>query len=146
MKNAATAKYLLGLAGLALLAGSAMLFAGARSFIAHAARAEGVVTDLVQDADSKNQAPQVQFVDAGGHPQQFVSSLSSNPPAYARGDKVPVLYDPARPAHARIDAFFSLWGAALVAAALGLVLLAAAAGLHIAARRRAVAAPAGPGR
>jgi len=64
----------------------------------------------------------VRFTTAGGETIEF-QSRSSNPPAYARGEQVTVLYLPEAPHDARIQGFFSLWGLPLVFGSVGSVFL-----------------------
>lgn len=92
-----------------------ILFAGYRAydqiaFGSTAMGAEGMVTDLVRD-----QRPGlayrivfgtvVRFQDAKGEWHQFSEAVSSNPPPYQRGERVPVLFDADRPGNAVIDGF-----------------------------------------
>lgn len=42
-------------------------------------------------------------------PVEFTGSVGSDPPGFDIGEGVTVLYDPANPKSARIDAFFQLW-------------------------------------
>lgn len=74
-------------------------------------------------------APVVEFTTPDGTIQR-VEGVASSPPRYAVGDRVDVLYDPARPGDARVDSFWGLWlGVVLtvvgggVACAVALVLL-----------------------
>jgi hypothetical protein len=112
----------MGLAGLIAVALWAM---HTRSFVAKASHAPGTVVEMVQrdstDSDQRHSttwAPRVQFVTADGRAHEFVSSASSNPPSYSTGEKVDVLFDPARVEDATINGFFSLWGGALIAGVL----------------------------
>lgn len=133
MKSIAIIKYVFLLVGLAMLAGSVLLYQHTRSFLAHAARADGVVLDLVRSHSSSNSsdtwAPLVRFTPANGEPVEFTSSTSSNPPAYSKGEPVGVLYDPAQPQRAKIDGFFSLWGGLLILGVLGTIFGAIGGGI-----------------
>ncbi len=70
-------------------------------------RAEGVVVAFHETGRSL--APIVEFTPAGVAPVRFEGGVGSRPPAYDIGERVGVLYPPARPADALIDSFWSLW-------------------------------------
>lgn len=69
---------------------------------------EGVVIDLVRSRGGKGRStyhPIVQFQTVEAGPSAMVlfeSSSGSRPPSFQVGERVPVLYDPADPLHARI--------------------------------------------
>lgn len=113
------------LVGLGMLIGAGLLVRNTQSFVARAASAQGQVVDLIPSRSSQNSsttwAPQVRFTAADGQVVEFQSSTSSNPPAYARGETVTVLYDPATPQSARLKGLFSLWGGPLILGGLGAV-------------------------
>lgn len=102
-------------------------------FIARAAQADGEVIELVgrHSSDSDTYAPVVRYTPANGEPVEFTSSSSSNPPAFAVGEHVRVLYLPGEPGEARIDAFFNLWGAPLILGSLGLMFFGVGAGITL---------------
>ena len=79
--------------------------------------------DLQQSrsSDSITYAPVVEFQTKNGSRIEFISSTSSNPPSYSRGETVEVLYNESSPEKARINGFFSLWGGALIVGLIGLV-------------------------
>jgi hypothetical protein len=115
----------LGVGLLFLLVGIG-LFVHTRHFVATAQHAGGTVvslelvtSNLRSRSSSPTWAPRVQFATPDGQTHEFVSTSSSNPPSYGRGEHVGVLFDPARPEIARIDSFFSLWGAPLIFTVLG---------------------------
>lgn len=114
-------KYAFTAAGLGLLGLAALLAASSRSFIAGAEAAEGTVVNLVASGstDPTTYAPVVTFVAPGGARIEFTSSAGENPPRYARGQKVRVLYPPADPRRARIDGFMELWGDSAIVGGLG---------------------------
>lgn len=117
--------YLFALLGLGMLAGSVYWYRNVEAFIVHAEVAEGTVVDLVRSGSSGSGSgdstyrPLVVFVDAAGREIEFVSSVGSNPPAYRRGEKLEVLYQPGDPENARINAFFSLWLGPLILGFIG---------------------------
>jgi hypothetical protein len=124
MKGFGIARYILTLVGVALLAAAFLLYANARSFLAHASRMEGTVVDLIpQHSDnSTTYAPVVSF-QPGPVRIQFRASWSSNPPRYHVGETVPVLYLPSDPYKAQIDSFFSIWGASIILGGMGALFL-----------------------
>ena len=101
--------------------------------MAPAVKTEGVVTDLIATLSSRTSstgttsiagrsyvyAPVVQFQTNNGKSIAFESSLSSNPPDYAVGDSVQVLYIEDDPSHAKIYGFFYLWGGSLIFGGIG---------------------------
>lgn len=83
---------------------------------------EGTVIELVSHRASKGKIvhrPIVVFRDAAGGEHRFVSGASSSPPAYAIGERVPVIYNPADPARAEIDGFVERRLGAVIFAVLG---------------------------
>lgn len=114
------------LAGGAMLIGALLLAQSTRSFIARAQHAAGAVVELVprHSDNSTTYAPAVRFTTADGREVRFVSSTSSNPPAYSAGEPVEVLYLPGEPERARINGFFSLWGGPVILGGIGAVFLA----------------------
>lgn len=92
------------LAGAALIALGAHLHRSTAAFLERAVQGTGTVVELVANhsGDGVTWAPVVEF-EHGGRRLRFKDSVSSNPPSWRAGDAVAVLYDPARPADARID-------------------------------------------
>ncbi|MDP9838137.1 hypothetical protein J2T09_002904 [Neorhizobium huautlense] len=133
--------------GAAALAVALWFYVSTSSFVASAARSEGVVIDLERSrsSDSTSYKPVVRFTAADGVERTFVTSWSSNPPAYSRGETVQVLYPADQPDAARIEGFFSLWGGVLIAGGLGSVFFLIgggiiAYGLFFGARKRSLQA------
>ena len=116
-------KYIFGLIGLGMLVGAFFLFTNTQDFLKTAVTADGTVIELVssRSSDSVTYAPVVEFQTNDGSRIEFMSSSSSNPPSYSRGETVEVLYQASSPEKARINGFFSLWGAALIVGIIGLV-------------------------
>jgi hypothetical protein len=79
---------------------------GARRFRRRAERVEGEVVRL-RPSRSRNGRivyyPTVRFTTVYGQRVEAESPLGGTPPPAMPGDKVPVLYDPARPTRVRID-------------------------------------------
>jgi hypothetical protein len=70
-------------------------------------RAHGVRTSgTVLNADA---GPLIEYVTREGRTRQFQSHIASNPPKYAVGDKVPMIYSPEKTSLVKIDSFSDLW-------------------------------------
>ena len=70
-------------------------------------RAHGVrTTGTVLTADG---GPLIEYVTREGRTRQFQSHIASNPPKYALGDKVPMIYSPEKTGLVKIDSFSDLW-------------------------------------
>jgi len=133
MKALDIIKYVFTVVGIAMLAGALFLYQGTRSFLADAARTEGTVVNFMQ-AHSKHgvtYAPVVHFVNRNNETIVFVSSTGTNPPGYEKGEKVEVLYFPAKPQEARINSFFSLWGGSVILGAMGTIFFLIGAGVTL---------------
>jgi hypothetical protein len=128
MKTLAIFKYTFTGVGAAMLIGALVWAFHTRSFIAHAAPAQGTVIDLVESRSNDGSStwrPVVRFAAADGQQRQFTSRFSSNPPAYRRGEPVTVLYDVGDPQDAAINGFLALWLGPIIVGGIGLVLFAA---------------------
>ncbi len=127
--------------GLLLLAGAGYLFFDNRAWLARSVEAQGEVIELVaaRDGDGGNVlfAPKVRFQTADGKSVEFQSSLRTNPPAYAVGQRVKVLYDPDNPGSASLAGFFSLWFATMVLGFIGTVFTAVGVTAAVILRRMA---------
>jgi hypothetical protein len=115
--------------GLGLLAGSWLTYRTERSRLKNWIRTVGVVTGLeakrskVEDGSRVTYAPNVEFVLPSGEVHHFIGSVSSNPPSYAEGENVRVLYNSQRPSEADIDSFMTHWFAPLCFLGMGIVFL-----------------------
>ncbi|AZI36469.1 hypothetical protein NT2_05_00240 [Caenibius tardaugens NBRC 16725] len=109
--------------GLAFLVGSGWMWAQQRDFSRSAVRAEGEVVALVprrsSDGDGVTYAAQVRFSDRTGQVHQWTEQGSTNPPRFATGERVPVLYDPQSPESAVVDDLWGRRGALLIIGPLG---------------------------
>jgi len=122
-------KYLFAIIGFGMVVGSFFLYQNAITFLETAITAEGVVTDLVRSRSSSSSssdssytyAPVVKFKTNQGESIEFTSGTSSNPPSYSRGEKIEILYIEERPHDAKINSFFSLWGAPVMVGGIGSV-------------------------
>jgi Protein of unknown function (DUF3592) len=102
---------------IAVIAGTAAVlwFANTLTFIGSAVSAPGKVVELKRTNCGRDKdvcyAPRVRFrEEVAGREVEFVSSFSSNPPAFQVDDQVMVLYSPGRPEKAVVQGFFSIWG------------------------------------
>jgi len=100
---------------------TALLFWGSWHFGREALylRAHGLrTTGTVLNADG---GPLFEYTTNEGRTRQLQSHVASNPPKYAIGDKVPLIYDPAKPSRAKIDSFSDQWLATGLFGGFGLV-------------------------
>jgi len=110
--------------GLGMFAGGFLAWRSHAAFAAHALRADGIVVDQARSSGSKGgtmYSPVVEFSTADGRTVRVTGSVSSSSPSYARGDHVPVLYDPANAEQARLDSFMEAWFVTLIMGGLGSV-------------------------
>lgn len=133
MKTFNTLRVIFTLVGFGMLAGAFFAFQSTSTFRETATAKPGVVTDLIRSRSSDSNAyyPIVRFEYEPGRPMEFQSSSGSNPPGYSRGEEVRVLFAPGEPESARIDGFFSLWGAALIVGSIGGVFFLVGAGMFV---------------
>lgn len=121
--------------GLILLGVAVALFVSSAAFAKTADRTEGTVVDLAY----RNGAayPFVTYVSPSDRREYtFGESTGAWPPAYAVGERVPVLYDPARPGDARIDSWANRLLGPLICGGLGIVFASVGALLLLLERRR----------
>ncbi len=134
-----------GLIGLVLICVTIALAASTASFLASAQRTDGTVVELTarttttrtQDGYTRRSTtwfPTVEYT-VDGRRYSFESSTGTNPPAYAKGEGVPVAYDPDNPSDAQIASFWSAFLAPLITGALGLVFTPVGAILFLKGRR-----------
>ncbi|MFG1948111.1 DUF3592 domain-containing protein [Nonomuraea sp. NPDC048826] len=134
------------LAGLVLLCVTIVLAVSTASFLASAERTDGTVVELTARTSTTRNSdgylrrsttwyPTVEFT-AGGRQYSFESSTGNNPPAYAKGESVPVAYDPADPSDAQIASFWSAYLGPVITGALGLVFTPVGTLLFLKGRRR----------
>lgn len=126
-------KYVFTFVGIAMLAGAFFLYQETRSFLAEAARTEGTVVNFMQTYSNHavTYAPVVHFVNRNNEAIVFVSSTATNPPGYEKGEKVEVLYFPAKPQEARINSFFPLWGGSVILGVMGAIFFLIGAGVTL---------------
>jgi len=125
--------------GLGMLFGGISWWRSNAAFAEHAVRAEGTVSDLMYRRNSKGSGgtyvPLIDFSAPNGSRIHITGSTGSNPAAYSRGDKVPLLYDPANPERAQIDTFMERSFGPVLLSGLGAVFALVGGGV-LAARMR----------
>lgn len=116
-------KYIFALIGAGMLVGAFFLFTGTQDFLKTAKTTQGTVVDLIssRSSDSVTYAPLIEFNTTDNSRIEFVSSNSSSPPSYSRGESVEVLYQESSPESAKINSFFSLWLGTIIVGVLGLI-------------------------
>lgn len=115
--------------GVMLAVATVIVYTNSARFVASAHHAQGVVVELVPSWSSDNghrsssptYASHVRFTTDSGQNLSFVENMSSNPPRHEPGQRVTVLYDPAKPSRARIDDFWGRHGALIIIGPLGMV-------------------------
>jgi len=134
MRTIIVVKYAFTLVGAAMLIGALLWYTSTRTFLAKAAQAQGTVIELepVRSSDGTTYRPLVRFNDERGQSIQISSSVSSNPPSFAKGESVRVYYDRDDPRVAKLDGYFQLWGGPTIIAALGSVFLLVGGGIIVA--------------
>jgi hypothetical protein len=110
------------------------------SFGRTARKAEGVVVELIARTSrgktrSTVYAPAVEF-QANGKTVKFVNATASSPPEHEVGERVPVLFDPARPENATIDTWMSRFFLPTIFLILGSLFAAIGGGIGIAEWRK----------
>lgn len=129
LTNAVVAVGFADLVGVGLLVFAFFLYHRTEAFIERAWPAPGVVVGYERgDGDEPQTAPVVRFETSRGQEQRFRADLYVAWRDYAMGETVPVLYDPQRPADARVDDSLLLWVGPLVSAAFGLILILGSSG------------------
>lgn len=128
-------KYIFLIIGILMLVGAYFLYKNTADFINNATTTEGTVVELIEvrseDTDTSNSRnkkrysytykPRVEFNTKTGKLIEFMSSTSSNPPSYTKGEKVEVLYLEDKPEKAKINGTTSLWLGVMIIGGLGSV-------------------------
>ena len=85
-------KNLFTVMGLCMLGGALLLYQQTDAFVSKAIKTEGTVVNLVRSTSGSgmNYIPVVHFSGRNGESIIFISSTGSNPPGYAKGEKVEV--------------------------------------------------------
>ncbi|MEW5724237.1 MAG: DUF3592 domain-containing protein [Thermodesulfobacteriota bacterium] len=100
--------------GLVLAAAGLFDLQRTRGFLAEAREAPGRVVGLTAKG-----APIFAFRPFGDDEIEVTSSLAEQPPSYAAGDRVIVVFDPQDPRQAEIKTFLRLWFLSLLLLGLG---------------------------
>ena len=119
-----------GLVGGASVIAGVVLTASAASFLSSAERTRGTVVELSGGSDRDHVwYPTIEYT-VRGEQYSLTSATGTDPPAYRRGETVPIAFDPDDPHDARIADFLSsflpatiLGGAGIVITPIGAVLL-----------------------
>lgn len=114
--------YVFSFIGLAVLLFAMNSYIESKEFLAKALSTKGEVVALERSTSGKGFAPRIRFIDDQASTVEFTSNISRNPPGYAVGDQVDVIYSEGGQQDARIKSFFSLWGGALIMAVIGSLL------------------------
>lgn len=80
-------------------------------FLSDARSARGKVINLIETStsDGTSYKPEIQYAVPGGETYTRTTTWATNPPVYAVGDEVDVLYDPDDPGTMVPDSFWSKW-------------------------------------
>ncbi len=117
---------IMAVAGPALIVVAIFMVVRTKLFMRRASETEGTVIGYETSSSdhSTNYEPIVRYTSADGQTHEFTDTgVSSNPPAFDKGEKVPVKYDPNRAGKARIDAAKQLWFTPGMLGVAGVVLL-----------------------
>ena len=121
---------LFGGIGLIFLAVAGFLLVSDRGFSDRAVRTSGVVVDLVRHVDrdrDRNRSSSVSysaviaFRAEDGRRHEFSETVRTNPPRFAVGDTVPVLYDRRQISHATVDDFWGRRGLSTIFLGMGAI-------------------------
>jgi hypothetical protein len=118
-------------AGLFLLVVAVTSGARRRALQRRGVRAKGTVVEIFKDPSRHGATyyPVVEFPAADGRTRRFQSSSGSSQPEYEKGSRVDVIYDRDDPSVAEFAGFEAAWGGTIAAAVLGVICLAAGAGI-----------------
>lgn len=127
------------LIGIGLLTGAYFMYHSTSEFVRVASKAQGTVVQLARSrsSDSTTYAPVVRYRTEGGREVEFVSNVSSDPPAYSVGEKVEVLYRPEQPEKGEINSIFQLWFGPMLLGGLGSAFFVIGTVVVLASRRKA---------
>ena len=121
---------LFGGIGLIFLAVAGFLLVSDRGFSDRAVRTSGVVVDLVRHVDHDRDRTRssgvsysavVAFRTEDGRRHEFSETVRTNPPRFAVGDTVPVLYDRRQISHATVDDFWGRRGLSTIFLGMGAI-------------------------
>ncbi len=121
-------KYIFTAVGLTLLGLSMWKYSATKTFIESAVTTDGEVVDFTRGSGT-NYKPVVRFKTKDGEEIEYVSSLSTNPPLFDRGEVVTIFYKPDDPQNAKIDEFWSLWFFSVLTGGMGTIFFAIGGGM-----------------
>jgi hypothetical protein len=100
----------LGLLAMVELVVALVMFLRARRLVRSGMRAEGVVVGKKRAARSgaTKWAAVIEFEHAG-QTHRFTDMVASHAPLFADGERIPVLFDPAAPARAKVESWMRSW-------------------------------------
>ncbi|WP_187808397.1 DUF3592 domain-containing protein [Aquipseudomonas alcaligenes] len=101
------------LIGVALLAGAVAVQVHRVGDQVNMLATTGTVTDIAGGC------PTIEFSTGNGEPVSFRGGVCSNPPSFAIGESVAVLYEAANPSHAQLDSFMENWFVSLILGGIG---------------------------
>jgi hypothetical protein len=102
----------LAVAAVAHLTVGIVLWRRIRAFRRSAVRAPASIVGFRTKADSDGDLlhfPIFRFRDQHGGEHEVCSQTGESPPGFAEGESMTVLYDPSKPAKARIESFWQMW-------------------------------------
>lgn len=128
-----------GLVGVAAIVAGGFTVRKTQRFLARAKAARGTVMHLVMRSSTDTEDgtisyayyPIIRFTAKTGEEIEFEAGTGSNPPMYAMGQPVEILYDPQNPSRAKICSFLDLWMAPMLFFGIGGVFAIAGLGLVI---------------
>ena len=93
------------------------------NFSGNALTATGEVVSYreIPDVDSTRYIPRIRFVTENGEIITVGGQMAGTSKRFAIGDKVPMIYDPREPMHARVSLFMDNWLGPLIAVIVGVV-------------------------
>ena len=97
---------------------------GTSVFVSEAAEGQSAFREEGNLYGGESLAPQIEFTDSGGNVCTTRGKVASNPPKYAVGDTVRLLYPPGSPEKAVVDRFAEKWLLETFLFGFGLMLLA----------------------
>lgn len=126
------------LTSIGILIGANWSYQYTQKFLSTAVKAQGKVVDLLNSSSDGDTvyAPIITFKDRKGVEHQIISSVYSDPPRYAVGAIVPMVYDPKDPSHAEVYDSFDLYFEAGALAVVGMIPLIVGGGILVFLYRR----------
>lgn len=130
MKKSSIVNYIFVAIGFCLLVGAFFSYQNSKFFLQGSISANGTVIAIDRSSSpgkkgkSPSYHPVISFTTESGEPIEFRSSTGRGKNTYTKGQIIEVLYQQAAPRQARMNSFFSLWGATLILAGLGAVFFA----------------------